>query len=269
MTSTKRLLPRIATVSVVILAAACAPAAGYVAGGKPLIASAYVSSLSKRAATLTAVIDPEGGETRYEFWIEYAPCSECESVKEPVGTGTIPFSSSGYSGSYGGDLVDYKLKKLKSHVAYRFWVVASNPSGSAEGQSRPFEASQAGDERLQEERVEQEEEEVPLAIRPQLREDAMHRAAENGDSQPKVIEAVKTIIQSSEVPPESTVVYIVQMSGKFVCNECERKGQKPPKGKSISITFDAETLREIGFGFGKKSETLANRGLVVVLGTNP
>ncbi len=265
----RRLLPRIVTLSAVLLAVASAPAAGYVAGGKPLILSTYISSLSKRAATLTAVIDPEGGETRYEFWLEDSPCSECESIREPVGTGTIAFASSGHSGGYGGDLVDYKLKKLKADVAYRFWVVAANSSGPAESRVRPFEASGPGDERLQQERAEQEEEEVPLTIRPYLLEEAMRAAAENGDSQPRMIEAVKTIIQSNEVPPESTVVYIVQMSGKFVCYECVRKGTKPPKGKSISVTFDTDTLREIGFGFGKKASTLANRGLVVILGTNP
>lgn len=265
---------RAVALAAVIVALASAPAAGYVAGGRPLILSTYISSLSKRAAVLTAVIDPEGGETRYEFWLEYPPCSECEPIREPLHTGTIAFSRGHYSGGYGGDLVDYKLKKLKPDVPYRFWVVASNSSGSAESQNRPFEASTAGEERLQQERAGQEEDEVPLAIRPYLLERAMQKAAENGDPQPKVVEAVKTIIQSNEVPPESTVVYIVHMTGRFVCKsnlrgvECNRPGERPLKGKSMSLTFDAETLREIGFGFGKKKETLADRGLAVVLGTD-
>jgi len=267
MTRARRGLGALSVAVALVLATCCGTAAGYLAGGKPLITSTYVSGLSKHAATLTAVIDPEGGETSYELWLEYSRCEGCEATREAVGTGTIAFSRSGLSGGgYESDAVSTTVKTLAANLMYRFWVVASNPSGFAEASARTFEASKAGEERLAQERRLQEEEEVPPTIRPFLLEEALRTAAANGDAHPKAVEAVKAIVQTGELPKESTVAYIALASGHFVCSTCIVKPkERPLKGKSFSLFFNAETLSPIRFVFDPKSSTLSGRGLAVVL----
>ena len=247
------------------------PASGYPAGGKPTATKLFLSKLDGRSATVAAVVDPEGSETAYQFWLEYSPCADCTAKREAVAQGELTFAASGYSGAYGSWTVSTKLRKLTPAVSYTVWAVASNPTGSASTTHETFELSTTGEERSAAELRAQEEEELPLPTRMYLLEKAEEAARQNADPEPKSIEAVKAVDQSNETPPESTSVYIVRLRGHFVCEDdlqggrCGQIGKKPIKGSSMSLTFEAETLRQIGFGIGKTRNTLADRGLTVVL----
>jgi hypothetical protein len=79
---------------------------------------------------LNATIDPNGLETTYEFWIEFADCqdtppgdAQCESISlQKVGEGHIPAGAI-------PETVVASYSHLWPEYEYGYWVVAKNASG--------------------------------------------------------------------------------------------------------------------------------------------
>jgi hypothetical protein len=109
-------------------------------GGEPTIVSESATSITEHGATLEAQIDPEGLETKYEFWVEYAICQpaggggSCEAIAvELVRTGYIS-PGEAYIG------VSVNLANLHPNYSYTYWVFASNSAGWTKGTSKEFKA---------------------------------------------------------------------------------------------------------------------------------
>ncbi len=243
----------------------------YLAGGVPLITSTYLTAVGKAKATVNATVDPEGHETHWELLTRYKACAECALGAPTVAaSGTITFGSTGFAGGYGTQLITAKLRHLHPEGAYTYTITASSEAGTTSAAPRTLEATAAAATRLPQEHAEQSETEIPPSIRPHLLSVAEQTAAENGDPEPTAIEAERRIIQRNESPPESSPVYEVSMTGKFTCRSdlrgepCTRPGEKPLKGKTISLDFEEEALTVIRFGFNKKKNPL-NDGLVLML----
>jgi hypothetical protein len=106
------------------------------ATGRPIVAKQSVTHLKATSATLTARINPDGLETKYEFWVNLQPCLhlECELIVEDPevrGEGTIP----------AGDRpvrVHVRLTHLWEGNPYEYWVVASNAAGTVQGPRAAF-----------------------------------------------------------------------------------------------------------------------------------
>jgi hypothetical protein len=91
----------------------------------PLITSVSVSHITKTGATLTAVINPEGTETKYEVeltWKQKCGKRHCEKYRT-AGTGTL-------AGANRVERVSVHLTKLKAHTSYLVSFGATNESGS-------------------------------------------------------------------------------------------------------------------------------------------
>jgi hypothetical protein len=110
-------------------------------GAPPTIESEAVSHLTPTHATVEAAINPDGLETTYEFWLQFANCQNgspgagvCDSISiQRVGDGTLPPGSSGQS-------VSADLNHLQPGYAYTFWAVATNSSGETVGEHLDFTA---------------------------------------------------------------------------------------------------------------------------------
>jgi hypothetical protein len=94
--------------------AAIFPAASF-ASSAPQIGVTSVE-IGETSATLTALIRPEGLETKYEFWLE-------GETTTPVGEGQI-------SASKLEQEVSAHVVSLQPDHKYTYWVVASNKAGS-------------------------------------------------------------------------------------------------------------------------------------------
>jgi hypothetical protein len=114
------------------------------AGGEPTIVSESATSITEHGATLEAQIDPEGLETKYELWLEYAVCQpaggggSCEAIAvDSVKTGYIS-PGDAYMG------VSVNLTNLHPNYSYTYWVFASNSAGWITETSKEFKAVNGG-----------------------------------------------------------------------------------------------------------------------------
>ena len=111
------------------------------AASSPSIESESVSHVTQTGATLEAQIDPNGLETNYEFWLQYAVCQNppqgggvCDAIAvEPRGEGQIAANSAAQT-------VSTTLTHLQPGYSYTYWVVATNSAGEAEGDHQSFSA---------------------------------------------------------------------------------------------------------------------------------
>jgi|GEM_PF-4819072 len=117
---------------------ACVLGAGaYVAdaASPPLIERFTITRVTETAATLKAVVDPEGASTKYAFWVEYRPCQhgagECAlgPQTEQVGHGEVAAGSAGVA-------VHRVVGKLRHGCEYTFWISAVNTFGESESARR-------------------------------------------------------------------------------------------------------------------------------------
>jgi len=119
------------------LGAAVLPAAS-LASLPPVIGAESVSEVSESSAILEAQINPEGLDTTYEFWLQYAACqtntggASCDAiVVKKVGDGSI-------RGTGGAQTVRADLSSLQPGYTYSYWVIASNSAGTKEAPSETF-----------------------------------------------------------------------------------------------------------------------------------
>jgi hypothetical protein len=88
-------------------------------------------SVSENTATLHAQVKSGGLETKYEIWLEFAPCSgggPCETmVQQRVGGGHVAAGSE-------AEVLSAEVKSLRWNYSYTFWISAKNSAGEAEGQ---------------------------------------------------------------------------------------------------------------------------------------
>ena len=111
---------------------------GPLMGGVPRIDSLSVCGVTAHDATLRASINPNGLETTYEFWREYATCQgpdvQCESIAVgPVGQGDILAGDSDQT-------VTAELSDLQPNYSYTYWVVANSSAGRTESSHETFNA---------------------------------------------------------------------------------------------------------------------------------
>jgi hypothetical protein len=118
------------------------PAVSMAAVG-PAVNSESVSHVSEHAATLEAQIDPNGLETKYEFWLQYRACQSsqgpsCDAiVLAPTGEGHV--------GPLGTNVhVTASLTGLQAGYSYTYFVYAISDGGWTTGQSREFTAVGGG-----------------------------------------------------------------------------------------------------------------------------
>jgi hypothetical protein len=105
------------------------------------IENVSATQISSKRAVLNATIDPNGLETTYEFWIEYAVCQKtppgdarCESISvEKVGEGHIAAGST-------PETVVAAYSHLSPEYEYEYWVVAKNAAGETQSSSHKFTA---------------------------------------------------------------------------------------------------------------------------------
>ncbi len=105
-----------------------------VATGQPSIGHVSATPVTPKRATLEATIDPNGLETKYEFWLEFG-CGlqtpepgrvQCEWISmATVGRGRI-------SADAGAETVSLALANRKPREISYYWVVATNSAGSTE-----------------------------------------------------------------------------------------------------------------------------------------
>ena len=100
--------------------------------GAPVIASesaGHVNSKTHRSV-LGAVINPEGSETKYEFWVLRCGSRSGECPRpEVVGSGTLPAGNENQT----VEATATELPAGSSHSSY--WVVATNASGTTRGKA--------------------------------------------------------------------------------------------------------------------------------------
>ncbi|MGH2912160.1 MAG: hypothetical protein ACRDJ3_06760 [Solirubrobacteraceae bacterium] len=113
------------------------------AASGPAVSSESVLHASEYAATLEAQVDPNGLETKYEFWLQYKACQSsqgpsCDTiVVTPVGEG--------YVGPLGTNVhVTASLTGLQAGYSYTYFVYAINSGGWTTGESREFTAVNGG-----------------------------------------------------------------------------------------------------------------------------
>jgi len=107
--------------------------------GTPSIVSESATSITEHNATLEALINPQGLETTYEFWLAYADCQhtppggvQCESIsQERVGLGQIAAGDS-------GETVRVDLSNLQPNYSYSYWVTAISSAGETDGHHQTF-----------------------------------------------------------------------------------------------------------------------------------
>ncbi len=105
-------------------------------GSKPLtgtgISTGGVESLKAQSVVLTGAIAPRGPETSYQF--EYGPDTSYGNV--------LPVSPKSIAAGAGFTRVSEALSGLDSNTVYHYRLVASNTSGTHNGQDRTFETAQ-------------------------------------------------------------------------------------------------------------------------------
>jgi hypothetical protein len=113
------------------------------AGEAPSIDGESVVGITEHGATLGAKINPNGLETTYEFWLDYAVCQKPEGVNcdlwssESVGHGTI-------SAGNEDQTVGVDLTSLKPGYSYTYRVLATSSAGTTRGQPHAFKTLQEG-----------------------------------------------------------------------------------------------------------------------------
>ncbi len=118
----------LALLSALLLGSFCAGALAD--GSPPSIESLSATQISSKRAVLNATIDPNGLETTYEFWIEFADCqntppgdAQCESISiQKVGEGHIAAGST-------PETVVAAYSHLFPEYEYGYWVVAKSAAG--------------------------------------------------------------------------------------------------------------------------------------------
>lgn len=109
---------------------------------KPLITMVSVSHETAKSAAISALIKPEGLETRWLIDVSKCPASECEvdeeNSVETVASGTIPGNRKErrVHGSVRGWWLD-------SGKTYDYWIIAHNDSGGSEEVRGNFETTPA------------------------------------------------------------------------------------------------------------------------------
>lgn len=97
------------------------------AEGEPTIVNAQATYITEQGARLEAQINPGGGETAYEFWLECQSTSEdpCEPITPQKQGGNIAAGS-------GEQTVKVDVTGLQPGDSYSFGVAASNTTGRVE-----------------------------------------------------------------------------------------------------------------------------------------
>lgn len=111
------------------------------AAGAPTIEGESVAGVTEHGARLEAVIDPNGLEATYEFWLTYNVCQHpplghaaCAAiVSESVGEGHIEAGET-------AETVSADLAHLTPGYSYEYRVQAANADGKAEGETERFTA---------------------------------------------------------------------------------------------------------------------------------
>lgn len=127
-------------VSCVTLASFAGLTGASVAAAVPVINSESVSHVGEHEATLEAQLEPDGLETKYEFWLQYNACqsdqgASCEAIiVRSVGEGFIGAADTNMR-------VSASLTGLQAGYSYTFFVYAQNNGGWAKGESREFKTT--------------------------------------------------------------------------------------------------------------------------------
>jgi hypothetical protein len=128
-----------------------------VAGEGPMIESESVSHITTTDATLEAQINTEGQGTTYEFLLQppEPACLEAEPPCMIPQHEPIRLEGGHLFGSFVGQSVSVDLNSagvsLAPGATYKYWVIATNASGTAQGQPQSFTTpSEAGVEPLAE-----------------------------------------------------------------------------------------------------------------------
>lgn len=112
------------------------------AAAAPVVNSESVSHISEHGATLEAQIDPNGLETKYEFWLQY---NSCQSSPGSCDTLIVAPVSEGYIAATGTSVhVTASLTGLQAGYTYTYFVYAVNSDGWLKGESREFVATSDG-----------------------------------------------------------------------------------------------------------------------------
>jgi hypothetical protein len=128
-------------VCMVLAGFAGVPAASMGASG-PVVSSELVSQVSEHAATLEAQIDPNGLETKYEFWLQYKACQSGQSTCDTI---VVTRVEEGYVGAFGTNVhVTASLTGLQAGYSYTYFVYAVNGDGFVKGESLEFVATNGG-----------------------------------------------------------------------------------------------------------------------------
>ena len=127
------------TLLAVSLCCAALPTAALALSAAPAIDSESASHVTDHSATLEGEINPEGLETKYEFWLQYAVCqstlgASCEAI-------AVTEVGDGYITTGGGDIrVTANLASLQPNYTYTYFILAINRAGTTKGPSQEFKA---------------------------------------------------------------------------------------------------------------------------------
>lgn len=114
--------------------------------GMPEVTHESVSKVTQTGATVKGKVDPDGLDTSWEAWLEYAVCQnappgeeECDEIAiEPIGSGTLAPGEAPAT-------VRLRLNgRLSAGYTYTYWIVASNSDGESKGAHRQFTTQSAG-----------------------------------------------------------------------------------------------------------------------------
>lgn len=115
-----------------LLLVAAGPAAVFAASSAPAISNERAKQITKSEVTLEAVINPDGSETQYAFWVVGRCHPKCTKPEERVvGSGTLPAGNERRK-------VGAEIAHLEKNSEVIYWIVATNASGTTESHHRKF-----------------------------------------------------------------------------------------------------------------------------------
>ena len=242
----------------------CFAPSALAAGGGPTVRNASASSVTENGATLEAQIDPEGGETAYEFRIECqdAPVgsSACEELAlSPQGRGQIAAGS-------GAETVSATLEDLRPGTSYWYVAVATNSAGRAESRLRSLVTQSLGACKGSgcpyttelPEWVEKYDEEAAVKTVKEYEAKQQQKAKEHEEQQTK--EAVRLAAEGAALKLREEEDEAAKDVGPVVL-ECV-----VPSLKGDTLSTAREALSKAHCVLGKVSRAKGRRGRLVVVG---
>ncbi|HVR05201.1 MAG TPA: hypothetical protein VMS02_04110 [Solirubrobacteraceae bacterium] len=118
--------------------------AGAAAASAPAIESESVTQIDAHSATVEAQINPEDQETSYQFWLRYAICQSPPAVGPCQGVAIAQVGEGVVAATDASLRVTATLGDLQPGYSYTYFVVATNATGTTQGEYRAFRAAVEG-----------------------------------------------------------------------------------------------------------------------------